>query len=68
MPTNIYHYILNEILQKICDLLFQVSGMQGFSVHKRIRKRIHDLLDMQMIQLADMLMSEEKYVACYSYS
>uniref|UniRef100_A0A0R3RH91 RNA-dependent RNA polymerase n=1 Tax=Elaeophora elaphi TaxID=1147741 RepID=A0A0R3RH91_9BILA len=34
--------------------------MQGFSVHERIRKRIHDLLDMQMTQLADMLMSEEK--------
>ncbi|KAL3986069.1 RNA dependent RNA polymerase family protein [Acanthocheilonema viteae] len=40
--------------------LFDVSGMQGFSVHERIRKRIHDLLDMQMTQLTDMLMSEEK--------
>ncbi|CAG9539819.1 unnamed protein product [Cercopithifilaria johnstoni] len=42
------------------SILDQVSGMQGFSVHKRIRKRIHDLLDTQMIQLAEMLMSEEK--------
>lgn len=41
--------------------------MQGFSVHKRIRKRIHDLLDVQMTQLADMLMSEEKFVSNYSF-
>uniref|UniRef100_A0A915Q3T6 RNA-dependent RNA polymerase n=1 Tax=Setaria digitata TaxID=48799 RepID=A0A915Q3T6_9BILA len=42
------------------SILDQVSGMQGFSVHKRVKKRIHDLLDVQMAQLADMLMSEEK--------
>uniref|UniRef100_A0A8R1XQ56 RNA-directed RNA polymerase n=1 Tax=Onchocerca volvulus TaxID=6282 RepID=A0A8R1XQ56_ONCVO len=42
------------------SILDQVSGMQRFSVHKRIKKRIHDLLDVQITQLADMLMSEEK--------
>lgn len=41
--------------------------MQGFSVHERIRKRIHDLLDVQLTQLADMLMSEEKCVVYYSF-
>ncbi|EJD73758.1 RNA dependent RNA polymerase [Loa loa] len=53
-PTSV---CLNRPMISILD---QVSGMQGFSVHERIRKRIHDLLDIQMTQLADMLMSEEK--------
>ncbi|EJW73745.1 hypothetical protein WUBG_15348 [Wuchereria bancrofti] len=42
------------------SILDQVSGMQGFSVHERIKKRIHDLLDVHLTQLADMLMNEDK--------
>lgn len=34
--------------------------MQGFNVHSRIIHRIHGLLDRQLLQLSDALMSENR--------
>ncbi|EJD75145.1 CBR-RRF-1 protein [Loa loa] len=42
------------------NILDQVSDMQGFDVHRRIVHRIHGLLDRQLLQLSDALMSENK--------
>uniref|UniRef100_A0A0R3RI61 RNA-directed RNA polymerase n=1 Tax=Elaeophora elaphi TaxID=1147741 RepID=A0A0R3RI61_9BILA len=42
------------------NILDQVSDMQGFDVHSRITHRIHGLLDRQLLQLSDSLMSENK--------
>lgn len=35
--------------------------MQGFNVHSRVTKRIHGLLDRQLMHLSEMLMSEDRY-------
>lgn len=37
--------------------------MQGFDVHSRIIHRIHGLLDRQLLELSDALMSENKYLS-----
>ena len=37
--------------------------MQGFDLHMRIRNRIHALLDRQLMQMAEMLMSEDRFAA-----
>ncbi|CAG9534446.1 unnamed protein product [Cercopithifilaria johnstoni] len=42
------------------NILDQVSDMQGFDVHSRIIHRIHGLLDRQLLQLSDALMSENR--------
>uniref|UniRef100_A0A915PSQ2 Probable cytosolic iron-sulfur protein assembly protein CIAO1 homolog n=1 Tax=Setaria digitata TaxID=48799 RepID=A0A915PSQ2_9BILA len=44
----------------LINILDQVSDMQGFDVHSRITRRIHGLLDRQLMHLSDSLMSENK--------
>lgn len=36
--------------------------MQGYELHKRVCGRIHSLLDRQLMQMAEMLMSEDRFV------
>ncbi|VDN18469.1 unnamed protein product [Gongylonema pulchrum] len=49
-----------SLCRPLISILDQVSFMQGLVVHRRVTKRIHDLLDEQLSYLVNMLTDEEK--------
>uniref|UniRef100_A0A0N5A9G0 RNA-dependent RNA polymerase n=1 Tax=Syphacia muris TaxID=451379 RepID=A0A0N5A9G0_9BILA len=49
---------LNRPLICIMD---QVSEMQGYELHTKVCGRIHSLLDRQLMQMAEILMSEDRW-------
>ncbi|KHN72614.1 putative RNA-dependent RNA polymerase SHL2 [Toxocara canis] len=45
------------------SILDQVSSMQGHAVHVMVTERVHELLDVQLAELAEMFLDEERYIS-----